>query len=70
MSARGSSLGRHAGSGFTDDELRQRARREAGRAWRGQPPMLVVRLDDDRLSWPERELVRQLGDKLNGEEGR
>ena len=28
--------------------------------------MLVVSLDDPRLTWPERELVRQLGDKLYG----
>lgn len=29
--------------------------------------LLAVRLDDERLTWPERELVRQLGDKLYGE---
>jgi hypothetical protein len=28
--------------------------------------LLAVALDDERLSWPERELVRQLGDKLYG----
>ena len=28
--------------------------------------MLAVALDDPRLTWPERELVRQLGDKLYG----
>ena len=28
--------------------------------------MLAGSLDDPRLSWPERELVRQLGDKLYG----
>ena len=28
--------------------------------------LLAVSLDDDRLSWPERELVRQLGEKLYG----
>ena len=28
--------------------------------------MLAVSLDDHRLTWPERELVRQLGDKLYG----
>jgi hypothetical protein len=26
-----------------------------------------VSLDDDRLTWPERELIRQLGDKLYGD---
>ena len=33
--------------------------------WREQR-MLAVSLDDPRLTWPERELVRQLGDKLYG----
>ena len=28
--------------------------------------MLAVSLDDQRLTWPERELVRQLGEKLYG----
>ena len=34
--------------------------------WREQP-VLAVSLDDDRLTWPERELVRQLGEKLYGD---
>ena len=29
--------------------------------------MLAVSLDDYRLTWPERELVRQLGEKLYGQ---
>jgi len=29
--------------------------------------ILVVAADDTRLTWPERELVRQLGDKLYGQ---
>jgi hypothetical protein len=29
--------------------------------------LLAVLVDDHRLTWPERELVRQLGDKLYGE---
>jgi len=33
--------------------------------WREQG-VLAVAVDDDRLTWPERELVRQLGDKLYG----
>lgn len=33
--------------------------------WR-QQGVLVVDTNDDRLSWPERELVRQLGQKLYG----
>jgi hypothetical protein len=28
--------------------------------------LLAVALDDERLTWPERELVQQLGDKLYG----
>jgi len=33
--------------------------------WRDQG-VLAIAVDDDRLSWPERELVRQLGEKLYG----
>lgn len=33
--------------------------------WREQG-LLAVSIDDDRLTWPERELVRQLGEKLYG----
>ncbi|MCB1372539.1 MAG: hypothetical protein KDJ78_09270 [Rhodobacteraceae bacterium] len=33
--------------------------------WREQG-VLAVAVDDERLSWPERELVRQLGDRLYG----
>lgn len=66
MTGQGSSLGRHVPSAFTPEEVRARARREAAKAWRTGAPILVVSLDDERLSWPERELVRQLGDKLNG----
>jgi hypothetical protein len=29
--------------------------------------VLAVSLDDDRLTWPERELIRQLGEKLYGD---
>jgi hypothetical protein len=28
--------------------------------------LLAVSVDDERLTWPERELVRQLGEKLYG----
>jgi len=28
--------------------------------------LFAVMLEDDRLTWPERELVRQLGEKLYG----
>jgi hypothetical protein len=33
--------------------------------WREQG-VLAVAIDDERLSWPERELVRQLGERLYG----
>ncbi len=33
--------------------------------WKEQR-MLAISLDDQRLTWPERELVRQLGKKLYG----
>ena len=33
--------------------------------WR-QQGVLVIAENDERLSWPERELVRQLGEKLYG----
>lgn len=33
--------------------------------WRDQN-ILVVSADDDRLTWSERELVRQIGEKLYG----
>jgi len=33
--------------------------------WRDQG-LLAVSIDDRRLSWPERELVRQLGERLYG----
>jgi hypothetical protein len=40
----------------------ERVKREG---WHEQG-MLAVALDDERLTWPERELVRQLGEKLYG----
>ena len=33
--------------------------------WRDQG-ILVVAEDNDRLTWPERELIRRLGEKLYG----
>ena len=37
--------------------------------WRHQG-VLVIAENDERLSWPERELVRQLGEKLYGNGGK
>ena len=39
------------------------------RGWRDQH-ILVVNADDERLDWMERELVRQIGERLYGTEGR
>ena len=33
--------------------------------WREQG-LLAIALNDERLTWPERELIRQLGEKLYG----
>jgi hypothetical protein len=33
--------------------------------WRDQG-ILVIAANDDRLTWPERELIHQLGEKLYG----
>ena len=33
--------------------------------WQDQG-MLAVSVEDDRLTWPEKELIRQLGEKLYG----
>ena len=40
------------------DEVKREGWREQG--------ILVIAAEDGRLTWPERELVRQLGEKLYG----
>ena len=37
--------------------------------WKEQG-VLAVSVDDNRLTWPERELVRQLGERLYGKRDR
>ena len=37
--------------------------------WQAQR-VLVIEADDERLTWPERELVLQLGEKLYGQKPR
>ncbi len=32
-------------------------------AW-GNDGILVVKVDDERLSWPEKELIKQIGNKI------
>ena len=49
----------YGGKRRTPDEIKREG-------WREQR-VLAVSLDDARLSWPERELIRQLGDKLYGD---
>ena len=48
----------YGGARRSPDQVKQDGWREQG--------VLAVGVDDDRLTWPERELVRQLGDKLYG----
>jgi hypothetical protein len=54
-----SQLGRHQ-----PERIDPEAEKRAG--WR-RHGILVVAEQDPRLSWPERELIRQLGVKLYGE---
>jgi hypothetical protein len=54
-----SHLGRHQPKRIDAEADRRAGRREHG--------ILVVAAQDPRLSWPERELIRQLGVKRYGE---
>ena len=49
----------YGGERRTPDEVKREG-------WREQR-LLAVALDDARLSWPDRELIRQLGEKLYGD---
>lgn len=48
----------YGGTRRSPDQVKREGWKEQG--------LLAVALDDDRLTWPERELVRQLGEKLYG----
>ena len=48
----------YGGHRRSPDQVKQDGWREQG--------VLAVAVDDERLSWPERELVRKLGEKLYG----
>ena len=48
----------YGGQRRSPDEVKRDGWREQG--------LLAVSLEDQRLTWPERELVRQLGEKLYG----
>lgn len=48
----------YGGKRRSPDEIKREGWRQQG--------VLVVDTNDDRLSWPERELIRQLGEKLYG----
>lgn len=51
-----------APSSFTAEQVRDRSRQHQAAAWANG--LLVVHVGDNRLTWPERELVKQIGDKL------
>jgi hypothetical protein len=48
----------YGGRRRSPDEVKREGWKEQG--------LLAVAVDDFRLSWPERELVRQLGERLYG----
>lgn len=48
----------YGGERRTTDIVKRQGWRELG--------VLAVAINDERLSWPERELILQLGDKLYG----
>ncbi|WP_428544041.1 hypothetical protein [Profundibacter sp.] len=62
----------YGGHRRTPDQVKREGWKGEAGPWpqcgRVSPPngLLAVALDDDRLTWPERELVRQLGEKLYG----
>ncbi len=49
----------HGGRRRDPDQVKRDGWREQG--------VLAISVDDNRLTWPERELVRQLGEKLYGQ---
>ena len=57
---------RWAPRGFGGDRTAPEQVKREGWRVRG---LLVVDADDERLTWPERELIRQLGDRLYGHAG-
>lgn len=54
---------RWAPRGFGGDRLSPECIKKQG--WHVEG-VLVIQIDDERLTWPERELVRQLGERLYG----
>ena len=54
---------RWAPRGFGGDRMPPEEMKRLG--WQAQR-VLVIEADDERLTWPERELVRQLGERLYG----
>ncbi|MFN7193338.1 MAG: hypothetical protein ACK5U4_18035 [Rhodospirillales bacterium] len=52
----------YGGKRRTPDEIKRGGWREQG--------VFAIALDDDRLTWSERELIRQLGEKLYGDRTR
>ena len=54
---------RWAPRGFGGDRMPPEEMKRLG--WQAQR-VLVIDADDERLTWPERELIRQLGERLYG----
>lgn len=54
---------RWAPRGFGGERMPPEEMKRLG--WQAQR-VLVIDADDERLTWPERELVRQLGERLYG----
>ena len=48
----------YSGERRTGDLVKRQGWRELG--------VLAVAIDDERLTWPEQEMIRQLGEKLYG----
>jgi len=48
----------YGGQGRVPDQVKREGWKEKG--------VLAVAVDEQRLTWPERELIRQLGEKLYG----
>ena len=58
---------RWAPRGFGGDRLSPEYVKKQG--WHVEG-VLVIQIDDERLTWPEREMVRQLGERLYGDKAK
>lgn len=60
-----SHLARHQPSGRTSDDRVEALCRQQWREF----GTVVINIDDPRLAWPEREIARQVGERLYGRRG-